>query len=83
MKTKPKTISWTAEKLADFEVAYSKAKTEGTNPFWWDEKEGRRVVAAHEMDQGYARYLIEYLREEFAANPTPPARPNREGVEGQ
>jgi hypothetical protein len=78
-----KTIDWSADKLADFEVQYSKAKTEGTNPFWYEEKEGRRVVAKHEMDQGYARYLIEYLREQFAANPTPPARPNKEGMEGQ
>lgn len=78
-----KTIDWSAEKLADFELQYSKAKTESTNPFFYEEKQGRRVVARHEMDQGYARYLIEYLRDQFAANPTPPAQPNREGVEGQ
>lgn len=81
------TIAWTRQKLADLKTAYEKAVAERQDRFTFVEKEGTgmfaRKIAEHPLLVSYAKYLIEWLDGEFAAHPDQPARPNREGSEGQ
>lgn len=80
-------IAWTAVKLAMLKEQRDAAVAEGKDEFEYVEKEADTtwspVLARHPMLVSYAKYLIEYLDGVFEANPTPPARENREGEEGQ
>lgn len=81
------TIAFDADKLESLKAAYKAAVVKRETQFVWTEMQGTgrfaRKVKDHDLLTSYAKYLIEHLDEIFAANPTPPKRPNLEGEEGQ
>jgi hypothetical protein len=50
------TVAFTVESLGEFKKAYNKAVSDGVETFWF---EGNEYVP------GYAKYLIEYLEQQF------------------
>ena len=68
----PKTINWDQSKFALLQAAAKAHK--GPAPFKLILKPEGEI----ELDPGYAKYLIEYLSEQFAV-PAPAAQPQNQG----